>query len=68
MKDGQPLITDGSSHYTLSQTITDRISSTYSNVLTVSESAPGIAGRYICNVSNDLGSDSMEVTAVGEYG
>ena len=67
MKDGKLLTIDDSSHYTLSQTITDRVSSTYSNVLTVSESAPGVAGRYICNVSNDLGSDSMEVVAVGEY-
>ena len=67
MKDGRLLTTDGSFHYTLSQTITNRTSSTYSNVLTVSESAPGVAGRYICNVSNDLGSDSMEVVAVGEY-
>ena len=67
MKDGRPLTTDGSSHYTLSQSITNRTSSTYSNVLTVSESAPGVAGTYNCNVTNDLGSDSETVVAVGEF-
>ena len=68
MKDGQPLTTDGSSHYTLTQTVTDRASSTYSNVLTVSEGAPaGVAGTYTCTVTNELGSESSEVT-VGRYG
>ena len=68
MKDGQPLTTDGSSYYTLTQTVTDRASSTYSNVLTVSEGAPGgVAGTYTCTVTNELGSDSSVVT-VGRYG
>ena len=65
MKDGQPLTTDGSSYYTLTQTVTDRASSTYSNVLvlTVSEGAPGgVAGTYTCTVTNELGSDSSDVT------
>ena len=66
VKDGRSLTADGSSHYTLSQSITNRTSSTYSNVLTVSESAPGVAGTYNCNVTNDLGSDSEAVVAVGE--
>ena len=66
VKDGVPLSIDGST-YQLTQTITDRVSSTYSNVLTVSETAPtGIAGTYTCTVSNDLGTDSSDVTAVGE--
>ena len=66
MKDGQPLSIDGST-YQLTQTVTDRASSTYSNVLTVSETAPtGVAGTYTCNVTNDLGSDSDSFTAVGE--
>jgi len=65
-KDGVPLSIDGST-YQLTQTITDRVSSTYSNVLTVSETAPtGIAGTYTCTVSNDLGTDSSNVTVVGE--
>ena len=66
MKDGLPLTTDGSSpHYSLSQTITNRSSSTYSSVLRVRQSTPGVAGTYICKVSNDLGSASMTVVAVG---
>ena len=68
MKDGLPLITDGSTDYTLTQTVTDRVSSTYSNVLTVSEGAPGgVAGTYNCTVTNDLGSASAVVMAVGEF-
>ena len=66
MKDGQPLTIDGSIYH-LAQTITDRSSSTYSNVLTVSETAPsGVAGAYNCTVTNELGSDSSEVVAVGK--
>ena len=66
MKDGQSLSTDGST-YQLTQTVTDRASSTYSNVLTVSERAPtDVAGTYTCTISNDLGSDSQNVTALGE--
>ena len=67
MKDGLNLTTDGS-HYSLSQTVTDRAASNYSNVLTVKQSAPGgVAGTYTCTVSNELGSDNMTETAVGEY-
>ena len=66
VKDGVSLSIDGST-YQLTQTITDRVSSTYSNVLTVSETAPtGIAGTYTCTVSNDLGTDSSDVIGVGE--
>ena len=65
MKDGQPLTTDGSSYYTLTQTVTDRNTSTYSNVLTVSEGT-AVAGTYTCTVTNDLGSDSKVVVALGE--
>ena len=66
MKDDQSLSIDGST-YQLTQTVTNRAASTYSNVLTVSETAStGVAGTYICNVSNDLGSDSDSVIAVGE--
>ena len=63
MRDGQPLIIDDSTYH-LTQTITDRSSSTYSNVLTVSDPS-GVAGTYNCTVTNDLGSDSREVLAVG---
>ena len=66
MKDGLSLSIDDST-YQLTQTVTDRASSTYSNVLTVSETAPtGVAGAYTCTVSNDLGSGSDNVIAVGE--
>ena len=66
MKDGQPLTIDGSIYH-LTQTVTDRASSTYSNVLTVSETAPsGVAGTYTCNVTNKLGTDSREVVVVGK--
>ena len=66
MKDGRTLTTDGS-HYSLSQTVTDRAASNYSNVLTVKQSAPGgVAGTYTCTVSNELNSDSRTEMAVGE--
>ena len=65
MKDGQPLTPDGSSYYTLTQTVTDRTTSTYSNVLTVSEGT-AVAGNYICTVTNDLGSDSKIRVALGK--
>ena len=66
MKDGQPLTTDGSSYYTLTQTVTDRNTSTYSNVLTVHEGI-GVSGTYTCTVTNDLGSNSSTVVAPGEF-
>ena len=65
MKDGQPFTTDGSSYYTLTQTVTDRTTSTYSNVLTVSNGT-GVAGTYNCTVTNDLGSDSKIRVALGK--
>ncbi|CAI8039192.1 Hemicentin-2, partial [Geodia barretti] len=58
-KDGAPLTSD----YTISQTVIDRSASTYSNVLTVSPE--GAAGTYNCTVSNDLGSNSSVVVALG---
>ena len=68
MKDGQPLTTDGSSYYTLTQTVTDRTTSTYSNVLTVSEAANGgVAGTYTCTVANELGSNSSDLEVAGEF-
>ena len=65
MKDGLPI--DDSTGYTHTQTVTDRANSTYSNVLRVSEGAPGrVAGTYTCTVYNELGNDTREVVAVGE--
>ena len=66
MKDGQNITIDGH-HFSLSQTITDRASSTYNNTLTVGEGVTeGVAGLYNCTVSNVLGSDSGEITSLGE--
>ena len=65
-KDGHPLSIDGHIYW-LTQMITDRATSTYSNVLTVNERAPsGVAGTYSCQVSNQIGSDTEDVIAVGE--
>ena len=67
MRDGVPLTTDGSSHYSLSQTVSHRSTSTYHNVLMIRHTAPGVAGNYTCTVSNDLGSHSMSVVAIGKF-
>ena len=67
MKDGENITIDRH-HFSLSQTITDRASSTYNNILTVGEGVTeGVAGVYNCTVSNVLGSDSTGITAVGEW-
>ena len=67
MKDGKNITIDGAA-FSLSQTITDRASSTYNNTLTVGEGATeGVAGVYNCTVSNVLGSNSTGITAVGEW-
>ena len=64
MKDGENITIDGH-HFSLSQTITDRLSSTYSNTLTVREGVTGgVTGIYNCRVSNVLGS---ETATVGEW-
>ena len=64
MKDGA-IINVSSTDYTLTKTVTNRAASTYSNVLTFSMGASAV-GTYICNVSNELGSDSEEVVTLGE--
>ena len=66
MKDGV-IIDESSTDYTLTQTITNRATSTYNNIVTVNEGAPGgVAGTYICTVTNELGSHSDLRVAVGE--
>ena len=65
MKDGLLLTTDGSNGYTLTQTVTDRSSSTYSNVLTLSATS-GVTGTYTCTVTNDLGSATNHTEVVGK--
>ena len=68
MNDGV-IINESSTHYTLTQTLTDRASSTYTNVLTINEIAIGgdVTGTWTCTVSNKLGSDSKEIVIVGEF-
>ena len=64
MRDG--LSIDDSTHYTMTQTVTDRASSTYSNALRISEGVPGgVAGTYTCTVSNELGNSTRKVMGVG---
>ena len=66
MKDGV-IIDESSTDYTLRQTITNRATSTYNNIVTVNEGAPGgIAGTYICTVTNDIGTATDQTVAVGE--
>ena len=64
MKDGDS-INESSTDYTLTQTVTNRTTSTYTNVLTV-HMGTNVVGTYICIVSNQLGSDSKEVVTLGE--
>ena len=71
MRDGNAIngiVRDGDSAttYQLSQTVTDRIQSTYDNVLTVNEPLSSLAGStFTCQVANALGmsaiSDSFQI-------
>ena len=63
-KDGATLTVDGAT-YSMTQTVTDRRTSTYENVLTISSDATSIVGDYTCTVSNALGSDSVNFTVRG---
>ena len=66
MKDGV-IIDESSTDYTLTQTVTNRATSTYTNIVTVNVGAPGgVAGIYICTVTNDLGTATNETVAYGE--
>ena len=63
-RDGGALTVDGTT-YSMTQTVTDRRTSTYENVLSISFDAPSNVGDYTCTVSNALGSDSMDFTIRG---
>ena len=57
-RNGQPLAIDGDT-YQLSQTVTNRASSTYENVLTINLPLARILGStFLCTVTNVFGSDT----------
>ena len=58
-KDGETLMTDGTM-YSLTQTLADRTTSTYNNTLIVEASFVDIIGEYSCNVTNSIGTTSVE--------
>ncbi len=64
MKDGSPLVIDGTT-YSMEQTVTERNTSTYDNVLTIVDSGSSF-GTYSCEVSNALGSSGPTAIA-GKY-
>ena len=65
MKDGV-IIDESSNDYIVTQTVTNRTTSTYSNVLTIINMGASVVGTYICNVTNALGSDYEELVILGE--
>ena len=68
-KDTVPLNIQNS-FYQVTETVTDRTSSTpsYSTVLAVGEMAPtGVFGNYTCRVSNQIGGDAKSVEMIREY-
>ena len=66
MKDGSPLVIDGTV-FVLTQTVTDRAASTYNNVLLVNRTITDILGTYICTVSNKVGSDSANLVVQSKW-
>ncbi len=59
LKDGSPLTVDGNG-YSMEQVVTERPTSTYDNVLTISGASVSVVGNYTCIVTNALGTDSIE--------
>ena len=56
VRDGDTVTISGVT-YQLSQTLTDRVQSTYDNMLTLTEPLSSLAGsNFICQVQNALGS------------
>ncbi len=64
MKDGSPLVIDGTT-YSMEQTVSGRSTSTYDNVLTIGDSGSNF-GTYSCEVSNALGPSGPTFIA-GKY-
>ena len=65
MKDGEIMDIDGARILSV-QKVTDRIASTYNNILTFYDEPVVTAGNYCCNVSNSLGSSSQCVNVTGK--
>ena len=66
MRNGDELTTSvGAGRYTSSQTVIDRPSSTYDNVLTIKGSYEDAVGDYSCDISNSLGATSANKTING---
>ena len=66
MKDGDTLTIDGVKYKTY-QTVTNRRTSTYKNILVVDGAIEHITGTYTCQVTNRLGSSSRALTVRGMY-
>ena len=58
-KDGETLITDGTT-YSLTQTLVNRVTSTYNSTLTVEASFADILGEYSCSVMNSIGTSNVQ--------
>ena len=61
MKDGDVLDIDGVKYKTY-QTVTNRRTSTYQNILVVDDVIENITGTYTCKVTNSFGSSSRVLT------
>ena len=60
IKDGDVVDIDGVKYKTY-QTVTDRRSSTYQNVLVVDDVIENFTGNYMCKVANQFGSSSSSL-------
>ena len=65
VKDNSSVVIDGSIRV-LTQTVTDRVASTYDNVLTVNAEPGETIGVYCCNVTNVIDSDQACVEVTGK--
>ena len=64
--DGESVEIDGVT-YQLTQTVTNRTSSTYRNVLTINQLPADIESSFTCSVTNELGpSSASNVLETGE--
>ena len=60
-KDNSTLHIDGAT-YKMTQTVTNRTSSTYENVLIIEDSIDSLPGEYSCAVANVFGISNKEIT------